>query len=288
MRKKLNINKTIITVISLNAIQILIIAAALIYKYIHNNTSFISGEIFREEYFLFMIIITVIINTFLTLRDFYIMKYEASQYDVVIDSLKKVEELNKTLRAQRHDFMNHLQVVYGLIDMNEYKDAKEYIDRIFNDIQKVNKVLKTAHPAINALLQAKVLFAEKRGIDIELHIRTQLKELKIPSWEFCRILGNIIDNSIYALQSNEGARTLVIEIYEDIKFYGFKIKNNGPKIDESIINKIFEAGFTTKGEKGEGMGLAITKDILNIYGGGIKVSSCDSETVFEGFVPRQI
>lgn len=202
------------------------------------------------------------------------------------DSLDQVGELNKTLRAQRHDFMNHLQVVYGLMELEEYHEASEYIEKVFNDIQKVSRVLKTSNPAVNALLQAKIIFGEKRGINTKINITTQLKDLKIPSWEFCRVLGNIIDNAIYALQRIEEERIIEINIFQDLKNYGFRIKNNGPEIPKQIREKIFEAGFTTKGEKGEGMGLAISKEILEQYGGSISVLSQEKWTVFEGFIPR--
>ena len=49
---------------------------------------------------------------------------------------------------------------------------------------------------------------------------------------------------------------------EDLKNYGFRIKNNGGKIPDSMIKKIFEVGITTKGEKGDGMGLAIVKELI--------------------------
>ena len=35
----------------------------------------------------------------------------------------RLEDLNREMRAQRHDFMNHLQVVYSLIEMNEPGEA---------------------------------------------------------------------------------------------------------------------------------------------------------------------
>jgi two-component system, LytTR family, sensor histidine kinase AgrC len=146
--------------------------------------------------------------------------------------------------------------------------------------------LKTANPAVNALLQAKLLFCEKRSISLEFYITSRLDNLNVPSWEFCRVLGNLIDNSIYALGGKVEDRIIELYIYEDLKNYGFKIKNNGPEIPEKTINKIFEPGFTTKGELGQGMGLAISKEILEAYGGNIKVTSNDKETIFEGWVSK--
>ncbi|MDP4144089.1 MAG: Spo0B domain-containing protein [Bacillota bacterium] len=286
MKKKLDINKVTITVILLNVIQIATIIIIIFYEFInkkHQYTSAINGE----NLFLYLLVLTVFANSFLIIRYVQSMAKDNSRYSMVKESLEQVEDLNKTLRGQRHDFINHLQVVYSLIEMDEYTPAKDYIEKVFNDIQKVNKVLKTSNPAVNALLQAKILYAEKRGIIIELLIKSQLKELKIPSWEFCRILGNIIDNGIYALQQVDHNKIIQIELFENQESYGFRIENNGPMIPRDIIDKIFDAGITTKGDKGEGMGLAITKQILTEYGGSIKVSSNENVTVFEGLVPKK-
>lgn len=286
MRKALDINKTIITIIILRSFEIGTILVFIIFNGTIRGELYKNNNLANENLFLLLILFSLIVNSFFMIKDAYYMIREKNQYNTLKESLGQVEKLNITLRGQRHDFMNHLQVVYGLMDMDEYTSAKEYIEKVFNDIQKVNKVLRTSKPAVNALLQAKVLFAEKRGINIKLFITSQLKELKIPEWEFCRIIGNIIDNAIYALLEVQGEKNIEVYIFEDLKAYGFKIKNNGPEIDEKTVKKIFEPGFTTKGENGDGMGLAITKEILEQYEGSIEVVSNEKETTFTGFISK--
>jgi len=284
MKKMLNINKTIITIIVLNTVQIGSLTAIVLYNYMNKSGWTQNQKYSSKDFLLILIILTVILNSFITIKDVRALNAGNLKQGMIKDSLQQLEALNKTLRGQRHDFMNHLQVVYSLMEMKDYTEAQDYIEKVFNDIQRVNEALKTSNPAINALLQAKRLYGEKRGIEVKLYITSQFKELKMPSWEFCRILGNIIDNGIYALGEKKGHKTIEIELFEDLKVYGFRIKNNGPKIEEEIMDKIFKVGFTTKEEKGEGMGLAISKEILNDYGGDIKVESNEQFTVFEGWI----
>lgn len=286
MKKRLDINKTIITIIALSIMQISTIIIVVLYNYLHQNPFNFQQKFFNGDLFIYAIIFIGIINSFFTVKNIRYLYGRTYEYSTLKSTLEQLENLNKTLRGQRHDFMNHLQVVYSLMEMEEYFDAREYIEKVFKDIQKVNKVLKTANPAINALLQAKTLYGEKRGIKTEIAITTPFKDLKVPSWEFCRVLGNIIDNAIYALQEIKENGVIQIELFEDLKVYGFKIKNNGPMIPQEIIEKIFKAGVTTKGEKGEGMGLAIVKDVLLEYGGDIRVISDKDITIFEGWIPR--
>lgn len=286
MKKKLDINKTIKTVIGLNVIQISTIGVVIFYNLFHKNAFSFEQKLYSGEFFIYVIICIGIINSFFTIKDIRYLKANSDEYSTLKNTLEQLENLNKTLRGQRHDFMNHLQVVYSLMEMEDYPSAREYIEKVFKDIQKVNKVLKTSNPAVNALLQAKILYAERRGIKTEIKITSSLQNLKVPSWEFCRVLGNIIDNAIYALQEIEENRMIQIELFEDLKQYGFRIKNNGPAIPEELMEKIFQAGVTTKGEKGEGMGLAIVKDILQEYEGDIKVFKSNQLTVFQGWIPR--
>lgn len=286
MKKRLEINKTAITVISLNVLQIVAVLSVAAYIYFAGTRSVTMSRYAGLALLLIVIVLTISLNSLIAVRNRQEMKNADTQFNLLKETLNQVENLNKTLRAQRHDFMNHLQVVYSLMEMEEYKDAKDYIDKVYGNIQKVGKILKTSNPAVNALLQAKLLSCEKRNIEAELVVSTKLDGLKIPSWELCKVLGNLIDNSICALLESPGRKLLTVELYENVSSLGIKVKNNGPLIPGDVIEKIFDAGFTTKGTKGEGMGLAITKETLNEYGGSIKVNSSETETVFEVIIPQ--
>lgn len=286
MQKKLNINKTIVTVIVLNVIQISTILGVVLYNYFNKSFMSFQEKFHNGELIIYVLIILGVINSFFVIKDISSLNNHNNEYSMLKNTLGQLEDLNKTLRGQRHDFMNHLQVVYSLMEMEEYFEATGYIEKVFKDIQRINKVLKTSNPAVNALLQAKILYGEKRGIKTEILITSALEDLKVPAWEFCRVLGNIIDNAIYALQERGENRIIKVELFEDLKTYGFRIKNNGPRITEEWINRIFDTGVTTKGEQGEGMGLSIVKDILQKYEGNIEIFSDNEATIFEGWIPR--
>ena len=70
------------------------------------------------------------------------------------EAYRELESLNREMRVQRHDFLNHLQVVYSLIEMNEPGEAIAYMDKIYDDMQRVSRMMRTACPAVNALIQA--------------------------------------------------------------------------------------------------------------------------------------
>ncbi|MDO5298791.1 MAG: Spo0B domain-containing protein [Clostridia bacterium] len=202
----------------------------------------------------------------------------------------QLEDLNREMRAQRHDFMNHIQVVYSLIEMNEPGEAMAYMDKIYGDMQRVSRMLRTACPAVNALIQAKVVEAEQRGAELKLSIAAKWDDKLMPAWEICRVLANLIDNALdacCAAQLPEGMRpTVELVLGEDLRSWFFSVRNNGPAIDEKTRARIFEPGFTTKAT-GQGMGLFIVAQTVTQLGGKITLESRDGDTVFSGFVPRK-
>lgn len=288
MRKNLNINKTVGAILLFNIIHLVVVIGLLLYgAYIYNFNK-LSKNI-NGIFFLFyaLIFVTLFINSFIAVRNALVLSYTDEQYEMLKKTLEHVENLNNTLRGQRHDFMNHLQVVHGLMEMEEYEDAMHYIEQVYSDIQKINRVMKTSIPAINALLQAKLLDCEKRGIKTILAVTSRIEDLKVPSWEMCRVLGNIIDNAIFALEDTRDlSKYLEIEILEDLKSFWFIIKNTGTQIPKDSISKMFEPGFTTKDDKGEGMGLFISKSIVEEYGGKININSDNMCTIFEISIPK--
>lgn len=200
-------------------------------------------------------------------------------------ALSDLENFNLLLRAQRHDFKNHIQVVSALIDMAEYEEARNYLLRVNADMLTVNRANKTAHPAINALLEAKLMLCEKKGIAFGIDVTCTLDILPVPSWQVCRILGNVIDNAIDAIESVDMLQPFInINIKNAPGGYLFRVSNNGPQIKQSNLHAIFLPEFSTKGN-GRGVGLSIVKNILEECDGTVSVTSSESETRFDIFLP---
>lgn len=202
----------------------------------------------------------------------------------------QLDSLNREMRAQRHDFMNHLQVVYSLIELGEPGEAMEYMDKIYGDMQRVSRMMRTGCPAVNALIQAKVVEAERRGAEFKLSIAAKWDDEALPAWEICRVLANLIDNALDACCTAELPAdvkpTVELVLGEDLRSWFFSVRNNGPEIPEKLRAKIFEPGFTTKAT-GQGMGMFIVSDTMTKLGGRVTLNSQKGDTVFSAFVPRK-
>lgn len=210
----------------------------------------------------------------------------SQNYEMLLSSYKNLEELNSVLRMQRHDYLNHLQVVYGLMEVEEYDELKEYLAPVYKDLMKTGKALRTSKPAINALLRAKNAEAENNNIDMYIEVKSDLKGFDIPDWELCKILSNIIDNGMTALSQQDDEKKLNIDITESSQEYIFEIYNNGPEIPKDNISEIFKQGVTTKKENGHGMGLYIVSNVVKKNKGQISVSSNMDKTSFRISFPK--
>lgn len=133
-----------------------------------------------------------------------LLRYQKKNYE---ENLKGLENLNLKLREQRHDYLNQMQIVNGLLELGEFESARDYLQPVFKDIMKVSRALKTSQPAVNALLQAKMEEAERQGIDFYLEVGAQLHGLSVEPWELCKILANLIDNAVTALSLPKETKT---------------------------------------------------------------------------------
>ena len=274
-----NVSKIVFLSIILNLIQVVFITLFIYYK---NKIPYM----IEGNFIIYVIAMSIGFNSIITGIIFYNLLFKKGSNNL-IDTITYLEAFNKTLRTQRHDYLNHIQVIYSLMELEEFDEARKYIEPVYKDIVRVSKALKTSKPAVNALLQAKLQMAEKNEIEMELEIKSDLKTLHMEPWEFCRVIGNIIDNAIFALKLKPDNRYMLVEFAEDLKNIRINISNNGDIIPKEIINNIFKEGFSTKGTHGDGMGLTIVKEIVETFNGSIAVTSNEQKTCFEIILPKK-
>lgn len=204
------------------------------------------------------------------------------------EELTGIKKMTSALRAQNHEFMNKLHTISGLIQLEEYVEAVEYISHISKVRHGISEILskriKNVH--IAGLLLAKYNKATEAKISVEIDVNSFVD--KIPEIltidEICSVIGNVIENSIEELVKMENGR-IFIRINSCDEEFTIRIQDNGPGIDESIIEKIFERGFTTK-VGNRGFGLNIVKEIVDYAGGNINIIQ-DNGTIWDIFIPMK-
>lgn len=92
-------------------------------------------------------------------------------------------------------------------------------------------------------------------------------------------LTNLVGNAIDAFQDIMDSRKkcVSVKLYEEEGSVYMEIKDNGSGIDEEQKKRLFNKFFTTKGLEGTGLGLLMTKKIVQEHGGNISVFSSKGE-----------
>lgn len=249
-----------------------------------NTLNGIIGEVMENNILLFVyngVFVLIVIGSFFFLQRWY-QKEVAKEVGVTEDTYQaEIKTLLTSVSSLRHDYTNHIQVLYGLLQINEAEQAKEYLASLSKEVLAI-KTLKfnIEHPGLSILLQSKKLAAQNYNIDMNFLISSDSFE-KIKTTDLIIILSNLIDNAIDATKDwTEGNREISICIQSDKQGYSFKIINTGPTIIET--EEIYKQGYSTKvAESGKirGQGLFIVREIVNKYDGQISIyPSAEFET----------
>lgn len=203
---------------------------------------------------------------------------ELKIYKEYIDN---VNSLFTTIRAQRHDFSNHIQVLYIFAKQKESDKMIQYLEELTGEIKSINEILLSDNPGLSALLQTKLAQLQHEGIELNLSLSSSLTESGVKMVEINQIIGNLIDNAADAIR-NAGypCKKINLVTRRIDSMVRIQVINEKPLIPEEIQSKIFEYGFSTKANH-TGIGLAIVSELVKKNRGTLHLESNEEKgTVF--------
>ena len=210
-----------------------------------------------------------------------------------------------------HEINNPLEAVTNLLFLATNAAvspaAKEFLETADNELKRVAAVVtktlqfhrqySTPLPVhIDSLMDSTLSLYQSRivqaRIAIERRIRTS-PSIACLDGEVRQVLNNLVGNAIDAM-TTQGGRLLVRTRSATHCTTGRRgvlvtVADTGPGISRHNLSKIFEPFFSTKGEQGTGLGLWISKEIIERHRGVLRVKSREAETchgtVFTLFMP---
>jgi PAS domain S-box-containing protein len=130
--------------------------------------------------------------------------------------------------------------------------------------------------------------ARERGISIETDFQDSIPDANLDAAAVHRCLANLISNAIDAcLVSDEGGDRVMVRTRDRDGVLEFMVEDNGCGMDYEIKRRVFTSFFTTKGTEGTGLGLLVTKKIVQEHGGSVDIESTPGAgSVFRITLPR--
>lgn len=207
--------------------------------------------------------------------------------------LDKLALVGQLAAGLAHEIRNPMQSVKGFIQLllTETELTDNYKRIVLSDLDRINELigdfLLVTQPSapkmektcvvnlIQSTLELMKSEANQHNIDILFKDFSEIPEIEIDPSQIKQVIINIMKNAIEAIGENG---QINIGLCKTENWLVIKIKDNGPGIPLSIINKVGNPFFSTKDE-GVGLGLSICKTIMKEHKGKINIENGDDGTV---------
>ncbi|MDR0979446.1 MAG: GHKL domain-containing protein, partial [Lachnospiraceae bacterium] len=144
------------------------------------------------------------------------IKKANKKLELEISQNENLNMLNDNIRCFKHDFDNIMQSIGGYIFSEDINGLKSYYSKLSNDFIEYKNLSylnpqTINNPAIYALISSKFKKANELKISFNIETFLDFNTLKINIYEFCKILGILLDNAIEAsLESQNKLINLII------------------------------------------------------------------------------
>ncbi|MBB5172417.1 DcuS/MalK family sensor histidine kinase [Texcoconibacillus texcoconensis] len=191
------------------------------------------------------------------------------------ENLTGVKQYAEALRAQTHEFMNRMHVILGMVELKSYDKLAQYIKYSSSNSQnETDFIIKhIKDPVLAGFILGKRSYARESGVELEFSDDCYVPEPNDPelTHDLVTIIGNLIDNSIDAVQECSKKRVSVDIRYQE-EFIYIKVSDTGSGMSEREIELSTKEKHSTKGED-RGWGLYLISKIIEDRKGDISFHS---------------
>jgi PAS domain S-box-containing protein len=201
---------------------------------------------------------------------------------------EKLAVLGQLAGGVGHELRNPLGIINNaiyylrLIQPDADDKVKEYLgiietetrtaDKIINDLldfSRIKSVDREPIRIVDLIKQTFTRFPIPDNVEVTVVQPDDLLTVKVDSHQMMQVLGNLVVNGCQAMSKGG---PLIVQVTKSGKDVSIAVKDKGVGIPPENMDKLFEPLFTTK-PKGIGLGLAVSKKLVEANGGRIEVQS---------------
>lgn len=203
-----------------------------------------------------------------TLRD-------RTELDRLGRELDSTRGLIDALRAQGHEHANRMHTLLGLLELEMYDDAVEFVGEVVGEHRATAEQVteKIRDPLLAALLVGKATVAAERSVALQVSDRTRLPDRLVDSRGLATVVGNLVDNALDAVAGTPHAR-VEIELRAEGRTVVLLVRDTGPGVPREHRESVFTEGWSTKeppAHRERGIGLPLVRRFAERQGGSAAV-----------------
>lgn len=182
------------------------------------------------------------------------------------EKIKLYHEMSVNYDEQKrilHDYHNQIGCMQGLLKKQQYKEAKEYAEKLADSFPDQMQNVDVNHPILNVVLNQKYRLAKRKDISF-LFYANDLSDLWLEEQDVVSLLSNLLDNAIEACEKLESERKIWVKLVREKRQFVLSIRNTVP---EPVDIQDDEIPTSKEDKVKHGIGLKNVQMILNKYKG---------------------
>ena len=199
-------------------------------------------------------------------------------------------ETFRQVRSERHDFLKHVSAIHYLLENENNKEAKTYLDDLVDGYEETNLSIKGERGVVAGVLNQMYRRAKASGISVVYDFDLPLSSLPLSDQHMVTLIGNLLSNGLDACeewqQKEKKQAILTLQFYKRSGLYLLICKNNSLPIPTNILDTLFQTyGITTKKGEHEGLGTKMIHDIVKDHQGFLDFVYKDQEFIVKIKIP---
>lgn len=216
-----------------------------------------------------------------------------SSLDSALDR-KEIETWSKLTRVLTHEIMNSLSPITSLsetlLSMSHSQDMQQGLETIvqtnkslvsfvenYRSFTTIQKPVK--HPfEIKPLLENLLRLICPGDVSCELSVEPDDTMIFADENQVLQVVVNLLKNAVQAVEHNSDKRIEVRVYIREDENVVIEVSNNGPQITQEVVGNLFLPFFTTR-KGGKGIGLSVSKRIMQLHNGSLTLTANQSNRV---------